>query len=144
MANCVTCGEELHPERAERYDYCLKPECRERNAKGLDIVAVGVNKAADQYVVLRDRTKQELEGGRYKRLPDVQTPTRKRPRPRRARRPATPIQVYGSSKPRPHWSKAHEELALIYRDRGMKPEEIAEKLGVSRWLVSQLLLANTR
>ena len=40
MANCVTCGKELHPERAEKYDYCNDPDCRERNARGLAIVAV--------------------------------------------------------------------------------------------------------
>jgi DNA-directed RNA polymerase subunit N (RpoN/RPB10) len=48
MANCVTCGEELLPERAEKYDFCTRADCRDRNAKGLEIVAVGVNKAADQ------------------------------------------------------------------------------------------------
>src|SRR6266508_5859289 len=71
MANCVTCGEELHPERAEKYDYCTRPDCRERNARGLQIVAVGVNKAADQYVVLNERTKQEMASGRYKKEPEV-------------------------------------------------------------------------
>ena len=30
MATCVTCGVELHPERAEKYDYCTGPDCRAR------------------------------------------------------------------------------------------------------------------
>ena len=51
MAQCVTCGSELHPERAEKYDYCTKRECPEQNARPLTIAAVGVNKAADQYLV---------------------------------------------------------------------------------------------
>ncbi len=71
MNNCVTCGAELHPERAEKYDYCTKPECVEHNGKGLPIVAIGVNKAADQYVVLNERTEQEMAKGRYKRRPEV-------------------------------------------------------------------------
>ena len=65
MAHCVTCGSELHPERAERYDYCTNRECRERNAKPLTIAAVAVNKAADQYLVLNDRAREELAAGKY-------------------------------------------------------------------------------
>jgi hypothetical protein len=85
MANCVTCGDELHPERAEKYHYCTKPECQARNANGLDIVAVGVNKAADQYVVLNERTKREMANGRYKKVPWV--PASPRPRPTPTARP---------------------------------------------------------
>src|SRR5262249_27497558 len=33
VAQCVTCGSELHPERAEKYDYCMAPECQEKNLK---------------------------------------------------------------------------------------------------------------
>src|SRR4029450_4607640 len=65
MARCVTCGSELHPERAEKYDYCTKRECRERNAKPLTIAAVAVNKAADQYLVVNERTKADLAAGKY-------------------------------------------------------------------------------
>ena len=50
MDKCVTCGQELHPERAKKYNYCMSPECQEKNAKGLTMVAVGVNKAADYYM----------------------------------------------------------------------------------------------
>jgi hypothetical protein len=65
MAHCVTCGNELHPERAEKYDYCTRRECREQNAKPLTVVSVGVNKAADQYLILDDRTKGDLAAGKY-------------------------------------------------------------------------------
>ncbi|HEX7269002.1 MAG TPA: hypothetical protein VF256_16480, partial [Streptosporangiaceae bacterium] len=65
MAHCVTCGNELHPERAEKYDYCTKRECREQNAKPLRVVTVGVNKAADQYLILNDQTKDDLAAGKY-------------------------------------------------------------------------------
>ena len=43
MAQCITCGTELHPERAQKYNYCMAPECQEKNAKGLTMVAIGMN-----------------------------------------------------------------------------------------------------
>jgi hypothetical protein len=146
MANCVTCGDELHPERAEKYDYCAKPECRERNAQGLQIVAVGVNKAADQYVILNERTKQEMASGRYKKQPEAPGSPRKPSRIQRIRSPRTAPYMVPRSYPsafQPRWSKAQENLALIYRDMGMKPQDIAKKLGVSPYLVTQILLAVT-
>jgi hypothetical protein len=30
MAQCITCGTELHPERAQKYNYCMSPECQEK------------------------------------------------------------------------------------------------------------------
>ncbi|MGH2555347.1 MAG: hypothetical protein ACRDHO_06480 [Actinomycetota bacterium] len=141
MANCVTCGDELLPERAEMYDYCTRLDCRDRNPKRLEIVAVGVNKAADQYVVLNERTKQEMASGRYKKVPEVPGSSRRRPvrtpGPTRDRAPRS------SGVSRPRWSEAQENLALIYRSMGMKPDEIARKLGVSPHLVTQLLLVAT-
>ena len=146
MVNCVSCGVELHPERAEKYDYCTKPECVKSNSTGLPIVAVGVNKAADQYVALNERTEQEMATGRYKRRPEapgsVRTPSRDRPD--RSPRPA-PIPAPRSSTgvSRRRWSPAQENLAIIYRAMGMKPDEIAKKLGISRYLATQILLDAT-
>src|SRR5260370_14280454 len=65
MAQCVTCGSELHPDRAKKYDYCMKPECQEKNLKGLTMVAVGVNKSAEQYLLLDEQTKDELASGKF-------------------------------------------------------------------------------
>ena len=141
MATCVTCGDTLHPERTERYDYCTKPECRAQNARPLEIVAVGVNKAAEQYVALTDRTRREAEEGRYKKVPGVPTTTPRR-RLRRAGQPRTAVAAASPAGAKPRrWTKPQQDLAVIYRDRGMRPDEIAEKLGVSRYLVSQMLLA---
>jgi hypothetical protein len=145
MANCVTCGAELHPERAEKYDYCTKPECAKSNGKGLPMVAVGVNKAADQYVILNERTEQEMTTGRYKKRPDapgsVRTPSRARP-DRSPRTTPVPAPRSADASPR-RWSQAQENLAIIYRAMGMKPEEIARKLGISRYLATQILLDAT-
>jgi hypothetical protein len=143
MATCITCDDELDPERAEKYDYCTKPECRERNARGFQIVAVGVNKAADQFVALTERTREEMAAGRYQKQPEAPRSRRGASRAGRTRsRGRAPVLIprssAGSSGPR--WSEAQENLALIYRDMGLKPHEIAKRLGVSQYLVTQILL----
>jgi hypothetical protein len=146
MATCITCGAELHPERAEKYDYCTKRECVRRNAKALPIVAVGVNKASDQFVVLDERTQKEMESGRYKKQPETAASAR---RPSRVQPVDTPrweptIVPRSTARPsRPRWSEAQENLALTYRAMGLRPDEIAKKLGVSPYLVTQILLAAT-
>src|SRR5260370_37099685 len=65
MAQCITCGSELHPERAKKYNYCMAPEWQEKNLKDLTVVAIGVNKAADQYLILDEQTREELASGKY-------------------------------------------------------------------------------
>src|SRR5215469_10755833 len=66
MASCVTCGTELHPERARKYDYCTAPACQERNLKGLTMVAIGMNKAADEFMILDEDTRADLASGKYR------------------------------------------------------------------------------
>jgi len=144
MATCTICGDELHPERAEKYDYCTKRSCRERAAKGLTIASVGVNKAADQFVVLDDRTEQEMAKGRFKKEPEAAGSPRSRRRtpPTHAPKPVPELVPRSSARPsRPRWSQAQERLALTYRAMGLTPEQIAGKLGVSPYLVTQILLA---
>jgi hypothetical protein len=80
MATCTICGDELHPERAEKYDYCTKRSCGERAAKALRIASVGVNKAADQFVVLDEHTEREMAKGRFKKEPEASGSTRTRSR----------------------------------------------------------------
>jgi DNA-binding CsgD family transcriptional regulator len=144
MAHCVTCGSELHPERAKKYDYCTRRECRERNARPLTIAAVAVNKAADQYMVLDDRAKEDLAAGRYqdqrKSSSVTDGPSRRRTRtPSAGRRSGR--RTPAPQRQRPSWSRSQEELALIYSARGMRPDEIAERLGVSRYTATQMILA---
>jgi hypothetical protein len=145
MSNCVTCGKELHPERAEKYAYCDAPECQKRNARGLAMVAVGVNKAADQYVVLDDRTKREMASGRYKKRPEVRGSRKPKRTPPVRTLGSAPDRIAGSSATasRPRWSDAQENLAMVYRSMGMRPDQIAKKLGVSEHLVTKILLAAT-
>ena len=144
MAHCVTCGIELHPERAEKYTYCTKRECREQNAKPLTIAAAAVNKAADQYLVLNDQAKEDLAAGRYQDQRKSSSVT-DGPRPKGART-STPTRqpTRRPSTPQPErrsWTKSQEDLALIYSTRGMRPDEIAQRLGVSRYTVTQMILS---
>src|SRR2546430_11269506 len=112
MVTCVTCGDELHPERARKYDYCTKPECRARNAKGLDLVAVGVNEAADQFLVLDERTRREMASGRVKKQPDVRS-MRSTMAPRASQAPARrAAPARKARRARPHGSEAPENLPV--------------------------------
>ena len=50
--SCRNCGGEFSAERAELgYDYCTRPACVKACLEPLNVVAVSVNKAADQYVL---------------------------------------------------------------------------------------------
>jgi hypothetical protein len=145
MAQCVTCGSELHPERAEKYDYCTRRECREQNAKPLTVVSVGVNKAADQYLILNERTSDDLAAGKYqdqRKSASVTTQRPSRDPVPAARRAARPARRAGTpDRPRQPWTRPQQDLALIYNARGMSPEEIASRLGVSRSTATQMILA---
>src|SRR5262252_5610977 len=157
MRTCVTCGAELHPERAKKYDYCMSPECQKKNLKGLTMVAVGVNKAAEQYLLLDEQTEQELASGKYhdqrrgsfgtsgtaapspggattSTAPEASTapaasttatPQRARRRPAQTARPTARKPV------RQPWSEKQRRLAVLYNEQGLRPEEIAQKLGLS-------------
>ena len=150
MQKCVTCGAALHPERAEKYSYCMSPECQEKNARGLTMVAIGVNKAAEQYMILDEKTQEDLASGRYhdqrrgtfgtspaapatapqRSVPATEQPRRRpQPKPRPAQRPV-----------RKPWSVKQQRLALLYNEQGLRPDEIAAKLGLSTYLVTQIIL----
>lgn len=148
MASCVTCGAELHPERAEKYDYCTRDACRAENAKGLTIVAVGVNKASDQYVVLDERHREEMASGRYRdpgRTSSGRIGERRSRRPR-AGRPsgAEPLDRDGveARGDEESWTLEEQKLALGYEITGRLPlEEIARRLGRSQRAVAAMLVA---
>src|SRR6516164_2874316 len=161
MEKCVTCGRELHPERAEKYNYCMSPECQEKNAKVLTMVAVGVNKAAEQYMILDEHTKEELASGKYhdQRRGSFGTSGTGQPAPgtaqpapgsgasaavapQRARRRPAPATRPASKPARKPWSEKQRRLALLYNEQGLRPEEIAQKLGLSTYTVTQIILSS--
>ena len=178
MTKCITCGDELHPERAKKYDYCMKPECQAKNLKGLTMVAVGVNKSAEQYLLLDEDTKTDLARGKYhdqrrgtfgqpEPAPARRGPPARRSPPRTAQprtaqpRPAQRGQPAGASpagisaarvapvkpapvSPRPPrlpGTASQRRLAVLYNQQGLRPDEIAGKLGLSRYDVTQIILA---
>ena len=115
------------------------------------MVAVGVNKAAEQYMILDEQTTEDIAAGKYHdqrrgsfgtspaaapaaapRPPEAaaaEPPRRPRPNVRPAQRPA-----------RKPWSVKQQRLALLYNEQGLRPDEIAAKLGLSTYLVTQIIL----
>ncbi len=154
MAQCITCGTTLHPERAQKYNYCLARECQEKNAKGLTMVAVGMNKAADELLILDERTREDLATGKYRDqrrgsfgtsalAPAPQAAPRATGPSGRSARRAQPQPLRRSPAPaaRRPWTQRQEKLALIYNEQGLRPAEIAHKLGVSAYTATQIILA---
>jgi hypothetical protein len=162
---CITCGDDLHPERAIKYDYCMKPECQAKNLKGLAMVAVGVNKSAEQYMLLDEDTKADLARGKYhdQRRGTFGQPGSAPGQPGTAR-PAAPAQAGAAqaaaaapaapprpgrarpvpaapSQPRLPGTASQRRLAVLYNQQGLRPDEIARKLGLSRYDVTQIILA---
>ena len=186
---CVTCGAELHPERAKKYDYCMAPDCQAKNLKGLTMVAVGVNKSAEQYLLLDEDTKTELAEGKYHdqrrgsfgvpasspaaaspgapagpaqaapaqaapaqtpaepahtgpaQATPAQGPGSQRPGSRRPAAPASASRPRTASQPRQPGTPSQRRLAVLYNQQGLRPDEIARKLGLSRYEVTQIILA---
>jgi hypothetical protein len=155
MHECVTCGREIHPERALKYNYCMAPECQEKNAKGLTMVAVGVNKAAEQFLILDDQTREELASGKYHdqrrgsfgppaQLPRAKVTPRAGSEAKSARRQAAAPDRHRAGRqaavPRRPWTRSQEKLALLYNEQRLRPDEIAQKLGLSTYQVTQIIL----
>ena len=148
MAQCITCGTELHPERAQKYNYCLARECQEKNAKGLTMVAVGMNKGAEEFMILDEGTAEDLASGKYRdRRRDTSAAAAMPPAAAAAAPAGRPIR---RTQPRPApdpapvrrpWTPRQERLALLYNQQGLRPAEIAAKLGVSTYTATQIILA---
>jgi hypothetical protein len=156
MATCITCGTELHPERAQKYNYCMAPECQEKNAKGLTIAAVGMNKSGEEFMILDDRAREELASGKYHdqrrgtfgtsqavpaRAPHAAVPAPRAGSPARPARPQPQRRSQVRAPARGPWTRSQEKLALLYNEQGLRPAEIAGKLGISAYLVTQIILA---
>ena len=146
----------------------MKPECQAKNLKGLTMVAVGVNKSAEQYLLLDDDTKADLARGKFHDQrrgtfgqPRAWPRASRRPpaaRPRRPTAPAPPA-APAARGPAPRGAPAqgrpghtpgataagHAVPAagwrLLYNQQGLRPDEIARKLGLSRYDVTQIILA---
>jgi len=169
----------------------MAADCQAKNLKGLTMVAVGVNKSAEQYLLLDEDTRTELAEGKYhdqrrgsfgvptsapaaspgtpgppaqaapaqaapaKAVPAqaAATPTRpasarqaratpaQGPASRRPPAPATGSRPPATSQPRQPGTPSQRRLAVLYNQQGLRPDEIARKLGLSRYEVTQIILA---
>jgi hypothetical protein len=172
----------------------MAPECQEKNLKGLNMVAIGVNKSAEQYLLLDDQTRDDLASGKFadqrrgsygtsvpssapsgltpaasaptstpavtknsptpavtKNSPATTTPAATAVRPSRPkpvpsaqptrRRPAPPRPAAVTRTPRP-WTKSQERLALLYNEQGLRPDEIAQRLRLTPYTVTQIILSS--
>jgi hypothetical protein len=133
----------------------MAPECQEKNAKGLTMVAVGMNKGAEELMILDERTREDLASGKYRdqrrgsfgtsaagpgpRPAPRATGPAGRPASAARPRPKRPVPAPAPA-PRP-WTPRQEKLALIYNEQGLRPAEIAQKLRVSPYMASQIILA---
>jgi hypothetical protein len=159
MATCITCGAELPAERAEKYDYCTAADCQAENLKGLTMVAIAQNKAADEYRILDAQTREEMASGRYRdqrrttfgpppnldhggstASPVPATPTNQVTSSAAATRTASRPVTAPKPARRP-WSRSQEKLALLYNEQGLRPDEIARRLGLSTYTVTQIVLS---
>jgi DNA-binding transcriptional regulator LsrR (DeoR family) len=62
---------------------------------------------------------------------------RARTRPQAAR---TATRPGAAAKARQPWTGKQARLALLYNEQGMRPDQIAQKLGLSSYAVTQIIL----
>jgi hypothetical protein len=139
-----------------KYDYCMARECQEKNARGLTMVAVGQNKAAEQFLILDEATREDLANGKQHDqrrtlfgppVPSAGVRRAAAAGPQAAPQPPQPPAARSKARPSPPpsrrepWTRSQERLALLYNEQGLRPDEIARKLKVSRHLVTQIILA---
>jgi hypothetical protein len=136
------------------------------------MVAIGQNKAAEEFMILDEDTRADLASGKYRdqrrgsfgppappagpqapaarhapagpRVPADQSQSgarAARPRPRAQASAGGHRRSPSQSAARPRWTPSQERLALLYNSQGLRPAEIAAKLGVSSHLITQIVLA---
>jgi hypothetical protein len=110
------------------------------------MVAIGQNKAAEEFMILDDDTRADLASGKYRDQrrgsfgpPGPRAPAGQAEPASRHARP--PMRAQASAAVRPRWNPSQERLAILYNSQGLRPAEIAAKLGVSSHLVTQIILA---
>jgi len=108
------------------------------------MVAIGMNKAAEEFLILDDSAREELASGKYRdQRRGSFGPAAPRPDGGSAASPVAPRPRTRWSPPltRTQWTKSQERLARLYNEQGLRPAEIAAKLGVSQRLAVQIIMA---
>jgi hypothetical protein len=139
---CVTCGDEILPERTELgFTYCTKQACVRANAKGLLVAEIAQHKTNAEYVILRgeagQRALRDMREGKYRRDPVVVKRERQHPRfdvPKgEFRKPR--VQKYPSNR---------IKFVQALQSQGFSVEEILEKgayMGLTRSEVVRYMTA---
>lgn len=151
MAVCRVCSNEYSDERAELgYDYCTDKKCVKECLASIEIVEVKQNKSNSGYVV-RDREAEErMKNGSWQEqrkgatgyvgLPHSATSERVSRIPRRE----SNARVGPQPRKRLPGSQRQQRLVLVYHEMRNKPDEIASKVGLTRYEVSQIILATKK
>jgi hypothetical protein len=105
-------------------------------------------------MILDEQTKDELASGKFadqrrgsfgtsvsSASPPEAAAVKSAPAQPVRRRPAPPRPTARQA-PRPAWTKSQEKLALLYNQQGLRPEEIAQKLRLSTYTVTQIILGS--
>src|SRR5262249_14805290 len=115
--DCTNCGEPVDPRRVELgYDYCTRPECQEACVERVELAAVAVNKASDQYV-RADEVVPDGPPARWGIDPEPageEGPVPRRPRqapPARRRSSTTKRLQRGAAPPRPRLGPRFEPVS---------------------------------
>jgi len=120
---CIGCGAPLHPER--RYPYCTAPACVAEHHVPLEVMAVGVNKAADQFMAVTPGTAAAVASGATK------DPRRASWGTRAVRAQDAPVRVARvrpAPRPRLPGTPAHHRLVQRWRAQGLTPAQMVERL----------------
>jgi hypothetical protein len=109
---------------------------------------VSVNKAADQFVILDERTEEEMARGRYQDARRASSISPAQPQPRR--RDTHPVATPSERHPRPEppeesWTEPQQHLALALHMTGKKTlEEISGRLKLRPDTVAEMIVAAKR
>jgi hypothetical protein len=105
---------------------------------------VGVNKAADQFILLDDEARKKAEAGEFRKdsrrqgaiapADSVHATVPRQVKP-------IEVQVPMPRQRRLPGSRAQWTLIWLYNEQGIKPDEIAERVRLSRYDVTQVILA---
>lgn len=122
---CVTCGDNILPERAELgFQYCTKRNCVRENRQGLTVIEIAQHKTNSEYVILQgeagEQALRDMRDGKYRRDPVVV----------KRERHATHFDVPKGAFPKPKIKKyASNRVKFVQalQAQGYRVEDILEK-----------------
>ncbi|MBV9089880.1 MAG: hypothetical protein JO044_08270 [Mycobacteriaceae bacterium] len=142
---CVTCGDEILPERAALgFKYCTKAKCVRENRQGLTVIEISQHKTNPEYVILDSerggQALKDMREGKYRRDPVVvqRQPARTDVAVAKGKFGTPKIQRYDPNR---------VKFVQALRDQGYRVEEIVEKgayMNLTRSEVVRYMSGRTR